>query len=82
MYAPSITCKRKDQITGECIPGLLASDPGPYPDVPFEGNYGQGDATQEASRIEEPGWPIDTSYPDIPCPVGTGVQGSNECTPG
>jgi len=82
MYAPSVTCKRKNQATGECIPGI--EDPGwtgPYPEVPFDGNYGQGDGTVEGNRTAEPGWPVDTPYPDLPCPEGTGIQGSDECAP-
>ena len=76
MYAPSITCKRKDQTTGECIPGTPEPDPGPYPDEPFDGNYGQGDGTEEGDRTEDPGWT--DPYPEIPC-GGTHVQGWFKC---
>ncbi len=78
MYAPSITCKRKDQ-DGNCIPGV--EDPGwtgPYPEVPFDGNYGQGDTTIEGERVLEPEVP--QPYPPVPC-GGAHEQGSDECTP-
>ncbi len=81
MYSPSETCLRTDQVTGECIPGTPEPDPGPYPDEPYEGNYDQGDATEEGNRTAEPGWPVGTPYPPMPCPEGTGVQGTDECTP-
>ncbi len=80
MYAPSITCKRKDQITGDCIPGV--EDPGwtdPYPEVPFDGNYGQGDGTEEGNRPADPGWT--DPYPEIPCGGTPLEQGSDECAP-
>ncbi len=76
MYSPSETCLRTDQVTGECIPGTPEPDPGPYPDEPFDGNYGQGDATEEGNRTLEPEVP--QPYPPVPC-GGTHEQGSDEC---
>ena len=77
MYAPSITCIRTDQSTGECIPDT--PDPGwtgPYPEVPFDGNYDQGDGIDEGDRTLEPEVP--QPYPPVPCD-GTHEQGTDEC---
>ena len=64
-----------------CIPGT--PDPGwegPYPDLPYSGNFPQGDTNEEGSRTEDPGW--QDPYPSaIECPPGKVVaQGTEECT--
>ncbi len=79
MYAPSLACGYKDQATGECIPGI--PDPGwptdvPYPGLPYDGDFPQGDGTQEANMTYDPGWT--GPYPEVPC-GGTHEQGSDTC---